>query len=609
MDSPLAKLDGFDEVVLLDTEFVEHGGDRVIPVALVAHALRSGARYRVFFDSPTARYGNPLPVGPNVLYVSFSAHAEWNAFLALGWGMPEHVLDLFAEFRALTNGLTTWDGTPAPASLIAALKHHGLDSMAVIEKQSMIDLIKRGHPFTAAEQAAILDYCSQDVYALEKLLPAMLPGIDIPYAIFRGRYSKAVAKMEFTGTPIDVPLLGRLCQHWDALKLKLTRDVEAENRYGVYDGISWSNERFGLLLGRMGILDQWPRTPAGYLSLDDDDTFKDMAVLYPALAALRDLRSTLVRLNKLELPFGKDGRNRSPIMPYRAITGRNYPPTSKFIFGKPTWLRSLVKPEPGRAIGYVDLCSAEFGIAAALSGDPAMRAAYESGDVYMAFAVEAGAAPRGATQETHPEVRDRYKTVVLAVQYDQSAFGLAKKLGRQTWQAQELLDIHRRVYDRYWQWSEWMSQKAIFSGSIETVFGWPLHVTSRTKPRTISNFPMQANGAEILRWACCYAVETGIEVHAPVQDALLVGGSAEEIDEVVRATQAVLEQASALVLDGFTLRSDFKIVRSPERYADKRGVTMWNQVMKLLRELESEGREVSNAATTQTVACSEDGKL
>lgn len=592
MVSLISKLDDFDEVVLLDTEFVELDGDQPAPVALVAYTLRAGTHYRLFFDDPSRSYRNPLPSGPNVLYVAFSAQAEWKTFRVLGWPPPDHVLDLFAEFRAVTNGRTMWDGTPMRASLIAALNHYGLDAMAVIEKQSMIDLIKRGHPFTQGEQSAILDYCSQDVVALEKLVSAMLPDIDIPYAVFRGRYSKAVGAMEFTGTPIDVPMLNRLCQNWSALKLKLAGDVEAQHEYGVYDGISWSSRRFAALLDCMGILDQWPRTPWGYLSLDDD-TFEDMAILYPHLAPLRELRSTLVRLNKLELPVGHDGRNRAPIMPYRSCTGRNYPPTSKFIFGKPTWLRSLVKPEPGRAVAYVDLSSAEFGIAAALSEDRAMKAAYESGDVYMAFAVAAGAAPRGATKDSNPDVRDLYKTVLLAVQYRQSALGLAKKLGKQTWQAQELLDIHRRLYDRYWQWSEWITQKAIFSGTIETVFGWPLRITPRTNPRTIANFPMQANGAEILRWACCYAIEAGIEVHAPVQDALLVGGPSDDIDDIVRATQAALERASSLVLGGFPLRSDSKVVRFPERYADERGVGMWNRVMKLLEELESEHRRAA----------------
>ena len=193
--------------------------------------------------------------------------------------------------------------------------------------------------------------------------------------------------------------------------------------------------------------------------------------------------------------------NRCALMPFRSITGRNYPPSSEFIFGPSTWLRSLIKPEPGRAIAYVDWSSAEFGIAAALSGDERMKAAYETGDIYMAFAIEAGAAPKGATKVTHQEIRDLYKVVVLATQYGQTAVGLSKAIGKPVWEAQGLLDLHRRVYGQYWEWSEWRSQSAVFDRKIDTVFKWPLHVHARTKPNTISNFPMQANGSEMLRWA------------------------------------------------------------------------------------------------------------
>jgi DNA polymerase-1 len=305
------------------------------------------------------------------------------------------------------------------------------------------------------------------------------------------------------------------------------------------------------------------------------------------------LRSTLTHLRQLKVSVGADGRNRCSLMPFRSVTGRNYPPSSKFIFGPSTWLRSLIKPEPGRAIAYIDWSSAEFGIAGALSGDGRMKAAYETGDIYMAFAIEAGAAPKGATKATHREIRDVYKIVVLAVQYGQTAVGLAKKLGQPVWRAQELLDLHRRVYCRYWEWSEWISQVATFGRKIETVFGWPIHVTSRTKPNTISNFPMQANGSEMLRWACTFAAERGVEIHAPVQDALLVGGPVDEIENVVSATQEAMAQASDLVLDGFVLRTDTKIVRFPDRYSDERGAAMWGRVMRLLNDLEPPDSEIA----------------
>jgi DNA polymerase-1 len=582
MLSYLSKLDDFREVVLLDTEFVARDGDRVLPVCLVARELRSGRRHEVFFDRKGATYENPLPLGNDVLYVAYSAQAEWSVFLALGWQLPEHVLDLYVEFRCATNGLTKAEGGPVESSLIAALIHHSLDSMTVVEKESMRDLILQGHPYSEEEERQILRYCSEDVWALEQLLPAMLPQIDMPYAVFRGRYTKSVGLMGSSGIPVDVPTLSRLGKHWCALKVRLVQDIEAEYGFGVYEGTSWSNRRFEKLLERMGILAVWPRSRTGLLSLDDEDVFKPMTMRFPTLSPLRDLRTTLVRLHELHLPVGADGRNRCSLAPYRSVTGRNYPPASKFVFGHPTWVRSLIKPEPGRAIAYIDWSSAEFGIAAALSGDERMRTAYESGDIYMAFAIEAGAAPKGATKSTHRETRDLFKTVVLATQYGQTAIGLAKKLGEPVWRAQELLDLHRRVYARYWNWSEWMSQAATFGRKIETVFHWPMHVTSQTKPNTVSNFPMQANGSEMLRWACTFAVERGIEIHAPVQDALLVGGSAEQIEHVVAATQDAMAQASDLVLDGFLLRSDAKIVRYPDRYSDERGERMWDRVMRLL---------------------------
>jgi DNA polymerase-1 len=535
-------------------------------------------------------------VGGDVLYVAYSAQAEWSAFLTLGWQLPEHVLDLFAEFRCVRNGYRNLDGTPAESSLIAAMMHYGLDSMTVDQKGDMIDVILRGHPYSYDEQQSILEYCGQDVEALQKLLYAMLPQIEIPYALFRGRYTKAVARMQFSGTPIDVPNYQRLIGSWEELKGNLARDVEVEHGFGVYDGIKWSNNRFAALLDRMGILAQWPRTPSGLLSSADDDVFKPMAARFPGLIPLRDLRSTLTHLRQLKVTVGVDGRNRCSLMPFRSVTGRNYPPAAKFVFGPSTWLRSLIKPEPGRALAYIDWSSAEFGIAAALSNDIRMQAAYNTGDIYMAFAIEAGAAPKGATKSTHRDVRDLYKIVVLATQYGQTAIGLANKLGEPVWRAQELLDLHRRVYARYWDWSEWMSQSAIFSRSIETVFRWPMQVTPGTKLNTISNYPMQANGAEMLRWACIYATEQGVEVHAPVQDALLIGGAADEIEDAVAVTQAAMADASALVLAGFTLRTDFKIVKYPDRYSDERGAAMWSQVMRLLDEMESQNPHEKSTA-------------
>jgi len=100
---------------------------------------------------------------------------------------------------------------------------------------------------------------------------------------------------------------------------------------------------------------------------------------------------------------------------------------------------------------------------------------------------------------------------------------------------------------------------------------------------------MQANGAERLRLACCLATERGIEVCAPIHDALLVHAPLDRLDDTVRATQQAMADASRLVLSGFELRTDVKVVRHPDRYMDKRGAKMWQTVCALLAELEAGG--------------------
>jgi hypothetical protein len=91
---------------------------------------------------------------------------------------------------------------------------------------------------------------------------------------------------------------------------------------------------------------------------------------------------------------------------------------------------------------------------------------------------------------------------------------------------------------------------------------------------------MQANGAEMMRLACCELTERGIMVCCPVHDALLVEGDAADIDNVIDATRAAMERASELVLGaGRIVRTDVDVVQHPDRYADEAGVEMWDRVM------------------------------
>jgi hypothetical protein len=129
----------------------------------------------------------------------------------------------------------------------------------------------------------------------------------------------------------------------------------------------------------------------------------------------------------------------------------------------------------------------------------------------------------------------------------------------------------------------------MLTGEIRTVFGWRLQTTDESNPRSLCNFPMQANGAEMMRLACCLATEAGIRVSAPVHDAILIEAPTDEIEAAVEETQAIMAEASRIVLDGFTLKTDAELVRWPNRYMDeKRGRVMWDRVVKLAGECKPE---------------------
>jgi hypothetical protein len=565
----------FGQVWLADYEFTVRPGERPRPICLVARELESGTTIRLWENELRRSHACPFPTGANTLFIAYYASAEIGCHLALGFPLPAHILDLYAEFRNLTNGIPL----PCGSGLLGALTYCGLDAVGSTDKEDMRQLALRGGPWTDAERDALVDYCQSDVTALERLLPRMLPHIDIERALLRGRYMAAAARMEHCGIPIDTRMLATLRNHWDSVQEQLIARIDAD--YGVFEGRTFKTDRFARYLAANSI--PWPRLPSGALALDDN-TFREMARSCPTVAPLRELRVSLAQLRLADLAVGSDGRNRCLLSAFRSKTSRNQPSNTQFIFGPAVWLRGLIRPEPDNGLAYLDWSQQEFGIAAALSGDPAMIAAYESGDPYLEFAKQAGAAPPDATKATHGTLREQFKACALAVQYGMGAESLAQRIGRSSSEAHQLLRLHRRTYSTFWRWSDAAVDHAILHGFLPTVFGWTLHTGSQVNPRSLRNFPMQANGAEMLRLACCFATERGIRVCAPVHDAILLEAPLEELDDAVTAAQRAMAEASAVVLGGFRLRSEAKIVRYPERYQDERGQRMWNTVWEIINE-------------------------
>jgi DNA polymerase-1 len=580
----------FKQVVAVDFEFefgghdtgaaASRSGERPRPVCMVAKELRSGQTWRLWRNQLEKQ--PPFSLDNDTVVVAYYASAELGCFKALDWLQPKYNLDLFTEFRARTNGLQMG------ASLVAAATHFGLEGIDSNVKQGMYPRILSGGPWSEDDRSDILRYCEGDVLLLERLLQAMLPRIDLPRALLRGRFMKAAAAIEWNGTPIDAATLNLLKLHWTGIQDELIAEIDSN--YRVFDGRSFRRERWQQWLIANGI--PWPTTETGQLKLDDR-TFREMARAYPLVSPMRELRSALSDMRLADLAVGSDGRNRTLLSAFQSRTGRCQPSNSRYIFGPSVWLRSLIRPPEGWGLAYIDWSQQEHGIAAVLSGDEVMQAAYRSGDPYLEFAKQAGAVPPDATKKSHHAERELFKQCVLAVNYGMEAKSLAQRIGKPEIVARDLLRSHRETYRKFWAWSDATVDRAMLLHPLTTVFGWPIRIGTDPNPRSLRNFPCQANGAEMLRLAACFATEQGIEVCALIHDAVLIAAPLEQLEHDIERMKAAMAKASRVVLNGLELRADVNVVRYPDRYQDPRGVTMWQRVMELILRREAAAREVA----------------
>jgi DNA polymerase I len=586
-------LSRFDQVWLHDFEFVPQPGERPDVVCFAACELRSGQTLQLWRDQLSST--PPYRTDAGVLFINFVANAELTCHLALGWALPRYVLDLSAAFRNLTSGRYTPEGK----GLLGALSYYGLNNITTKQKEAMQRRIMAGRPFSAEEQQQISAYCLSDVEALAKLLPRILavPEFDLDIALYHGEFVAASALMEHHGVPIDMEVFEQLADSttWRNIRDAMVPTIDAQ--YGVYvrnaDGDwSFSMERFAAYLERRGMA--WPRLESGKLNMQRK-VFDEMARCYPALEELRQLRHVRDKLRKIKLAVGADRRNRTTLWPFKAKTSRTQPKASRWIFSPAVWLRSLIRPEPDMAIAYIDYSSMEFLIAAVLSDGHCgpvnnMLDMYRSGDPYLSFCKSVGAVPGTATKTSHAAIRERYKTMLLAVQYGMQAETLAARLGITTFEAHEMLNQHCEQFSQYWAWSNDFVQHALQTGVMRTAFGWHCRTgITEFNERSIRNWPVQATGADILRIACILGTRHGIRLLAPVHDAVLVEGPVERIEADVALMREIMRRASRIVLNAdpagmHELRTDCTIIRSPDRYIDKRGEAIWQLVQQLLGE-------------------------
>ena len=548
---------------LVDFEFCSKPGERPWPWCVVGRCVETGELVREWLD------GRPVacPFTRPYRLVAHYAMAELGCYEVLGWPMPDAVVDTLAECRVI-RGQKPIGGW----GLLSCCRWAGVPTIDGDQKEAM-RAVAMADEVPEDRRSDLMDYCESDVAELAGLWAFLSPHINMPLADLRGRYLKALARVEARGIPVDEEMVCRLRDHWDDVK-NAARVAAIDAYPGVirHDG-SFSAAAWVDWCTIHNI--HWPELAPGKPALDED-TFKKMADRYPEVRTMAYTRRLLGQARAFEWPLGSDGRLRCMLSPFGSDTGRNQPGNSRYIFGAPAWMRKVIQAPPGRVLAYVDYSSQEFALAAALSSDGAMADDYQLGDPYIGLARRAGAVPLDATKATHPRERAAFKVTALAVQYGMQAPSLASQLGISLSSAAHLIECHRRAYPNFWRWRQNVVDHVVTGGSVSTRFGWRrVHRGLLDRATSIANFPIQAGGAETLRLAVIALEEAGHRVVAPVHDAVLVELPEAGADEALADVRRLMELAGEAMTGGLRIRTDVELTKPRDHFIDKRGVEMW----------------------------------
>ncbi len=616
----------FSQAVVLDFEFEVRDGGLPNVLCLAWQMLDANLNLIDSGELWRGKRGQPLPsidayrgefrkrppfdVGPDTLFVAYSAWAELMCFQTLGWSFPVHVFDLHTAYQAASNILPPYDPDgkrKVPGKRLPdACRAYGIQGWEKIDKDSIAKDIGNGH-WERYGKSVVQEYCMEDVRMSVLLLKAELRGIsgilnvlvpaDVDRVLFWSEYSaKAIARIQAKGMPIDIAMWhtiqGNKIKVIDALRREYDPsyydDDPAYDREGGFE-----YERFARWLKRKGIL-HWPRTPTGRLKLDGE-AIKLMSWI-PHIRKLQILRDALHIIVSGNLPIGPDNRNRASLFPFKTVSSRNA--HGKTLYNTHAGMRGLMV-FPENMIGiYLDWSQQEPAIAAAFSGDEQLIAGYLAGDVYLALARMCG-----LTEETDPKrwkstdegyaMRERMKILQLAINYGMSVDGLARGLSEEgkiypALRASRIIELHRRFHPEFWAWRHRRYAAAMVERKMLSVSGWPMYLSHSPNPRTLFNYPAQSAGADCMRLATVKLCQEGLVPSMLIHDGILLELRDEE--EVERA-QEIMRWAGREITGGrFDIRVgvDQKLVNGG-RYADKRpdAKRMWTIIMDTLRAVKA----------------------
>ncbi len=477
------------------------------------------------------------------------------------------------------------------------------------EKETMRDLIlSKDLVKIHAQMNSILEYCASDTKHLINIYKAISRAYEkeglsnfLNDQLSRGRYSVATAKSEALGIPINMGLLDKIIQKTpDILKIHEGEvngffpyfipeyqkpPITRKNGKVFIYKVQPAHKDMGAYQNYVQSLKipNFPKTKSGKFKSD-----KETLEIWGYWKGLE----SLWKYNKMESClkwFNKDNKNGffdrvgsdQNVRPFYGIfgtqTGRNAAKAKTFPLAMSSWLRAIIQPKGVSSIIGCDFSQQEVYVAAILSNDRNLLEAYNSGDVYLAFAKQAGLVPETATKASHKLERMLCKATVLGLQFGMGQLKLKTKLSLDSGtevsdeKTKELIDAHKNTYRDYWQWVREISEEYKDGNPLSTNDGWVLFCDNPIIT-SVRNFPVQANAASITRLAVVKAWEQGLKVMCGLHDAVYVISNAPGADTIklerimLEATEEILKESKT------TMRIDSKVIFSDEIWIEEKSI-------------------------------------
>jgi hypothetical protein len=166
--------DIFGRFVVCDFEYEVNGGEYHLQVGdlprvlcMVAYVLDEHLQHIATIRAWRGEFGTQFPfdLGPDCLFVAYSAWAELTCFMTLGWRFPAHVFDLHTAYLATSNILRPYNPDEIRKRqrkrLPDACRAYGIEGWEQIDKDSIAEDIGNGN-WQKYGKEAILTYCEED---------------------------------------------------------------------------------------------------------------------------------------------------------------------------------------------------------------------------------------------------------------------------------------------------------------------------------------------------------------------------------------------------------------------------------------------------------------